>query len=210
MIGGLLGMLFGGGRNAVAETVELFRENAERGAERDSARSAAALNQYAAEFSHSRRSWFDALIDGMNRVPRPAMAIGTLGLFVSAMVDPIWFAERMTGIALVPEPLWWLLGAIVSFYFGSRYQAKSQDFQRSIADSLARAPQVTEGLRALRALEAGAATVEPAVSAAVAEPSLATSPAEPGPATEAHEPPEVAQSISGPNPALTDWRRSVG
>ena len=24
------------------------------------------------------------------------------------------------GLALVPEPLWWLLGAIVSFYFGAR------------------------------------------------------------------------------------------
>ena len=46
------------------------------------------------------------------------MAIGTIGLFVSAMIDPIWFASRMQGIALVPEPLWWLLGAIVSFYFG--------------------------------------------------------------------------------------------
>ena len=26
----------------------------------------------------------------------------------------------MQGLALVPEPLWWLLGAIVSFYFGAR------------------------------------------------------------------------------------------
>lgn len=26
----------------------------------------------------------------------------------------------MDGLALVPEPLWWLMGAIVSFYFGSR------------------------------------------------------------------------------------------
>jgi hypothetical protein len=26
----------------------------------------------------------------------------------------------MQGLQLVPEPLWWLLGAIVSFYFGAR------------------------------------------------------------------------------------------
>ena len=26
----------------------------------------------------------------------------------------------MQGLALVPEPLWWLMGAIVSFYFGAR------------------------------------------------------------------------------------------
>ena len=36
----------------------------------------------------------------------------------------------MAGIALVPEPLWWLMGAIVSFYFGARYQLKAQEFQR--------------------------------------------------------------------------------
>lgn len=64
-------------------------------------------------------------MDGLNRLPRPALALGTLGLFVSAMVAPLWFAERMQGIALVPEPLWWLLGVIVSFYFGARHQVKS-------------------------------------------------------------------------------------
>jgi hypothetical protein len=26
----------------------------------------------------------------------------------------------MQGLGFVPEPLWWLLGAIVSFYFGAR------------------------------------------------------------------------------------------
>jgi hypothetical protein len=44
----------------------------------------------------------------------------------------------------VPEPLWWLLGAIVSFYFGACYQTKGQEFQRSIATTIARAPQVAE------------------------------------------------------------------
>ena len=43
------------------------------------------------------------------------MAFGVLGLFIAAMVDPIWFADRMAGLSLVPEPLWWLMGAIVSF-----------------------------------------------------------------------------------------------
>jgi hypothetical protein len=77
-------------------------------------------------------------MDALNRVPRPAMALGTLGLFIAAMVDPVWFSERMQGLALVPEPLWWLLGAIVSFYFGARHQAKGQEFQRSLVDHLAR------------------------------------------------------------------------
>ena len=80
----------------------------------------AALAQLAQEFEHPRESWFDATISGLNRLPRPALAIGTLGLFVYAMADPIGFADRMQGLDLVPDQLWWLLGAIVSFYFGAR------------------------------------------------------------------------------------------
>ena len=50
----------------------------------------------------------------------PMLALGTLGLFVYAMIDPVHFAERMVGLNYVPEPLWWLLAAIVGFYFGAR------------------------------------------------------------------------------------------
>ncbi|NDR56513.1 carboxylesterase [Pseudoruegeria sp. M32A2M] len=160
MINELVSTLFGSGRNVVVETVEVFRENAENGAERDAEQVQSALSQFAAEFALEQRSTFDKVIDGLNRVPRPAMALGTLGLFVSAMVDPIWFASRMQGIALVPEPLWWLLGAIVGFYFGARHQAKGQDFQRSIATTLARAGQVTQGISALRALQSGSGVEE--------------------------------------------------
>lgn len=155
VISQILASVFGSGRNVVAETVEVFRENAENGAARDAAQAQAALAQFAAEFAMERKSLFDQVIDGLNRIPRPAMALGTLGLFVSAMVDPIWFASRMQGIALVPEPLWWLLGAIVGFYFGARHQAKGQEFQRSIATTLSRASQVKDGIAALQALEAG-------------------------------------------------------
>lgn len=133
----LFGLVFGGGSNVVKDTVEVFRENAEAGAARDHALTTGALAQFAAEFAAAKSSPFDRLIDGLNRIPRPALAFGTLGLFVSAMADPEWFAARMAGMALVPEPLWWLLGAIVSFYFGARHQSKSQEFQKSITRSVA-------------------------------------------------------------------------
>lgn len=80
----------------------------------------AALSQLGAEFQQERSSWFDIAIDGINRLPRPMLAMGTLGLFVYSMADPIGFASRMQGLDLVPDQLWWLLGAIVSFYFGAR------------------------------------------------------------------------------------------
>ncbi|WP_458790424.1 holin family protein [Yoonia sp. MH D7] len=129
--------VFGGGRNIVAETVEVCRENAENGAVRAADQKTAALAQFAAEFSQPRQSGFDRFIDGLNRLPRPLLALGTIGLFVMAMVDPVWFEFRMIGISAVPEPLWWLMGAIVSFYFGARHQTKGQEFQRQAVQTVA-------------------------------------------------------------------------
>lgn len=152
LIGNILGVIFGGGRNAVRETIEVFRPNAEAEAVRDAAREAAALAQFAAEFGIERKGRFDRFIDGLNRLPRPMLAFGVLGLFGAALVDPVWFAARMQGVALVPEPLWWLMGAIVSFYFGARHQTKAQDYQRGLAETLARAPDVVRHIRDLEAL----------------------------------------------------------
>ena len=154
LIGSLLGTLFGSGRNVVAETAEVFRVNAEAEAQRAAASQGAALAQFGQEFARPRQGWFDRLMDALNRLPRPMMALGTIGLFVSAMVAPLWFAERMQGIALVPEPLWWLLGAIVSFYFGARHQAKGQEFQRQIAATMAAVPTMVQNVETLRSLRA--------------------------------------------------------
>lgn len=186
----LLGMIFGSGRNVIAETAEVFRENAEAGAGREARIKEATLAQFAAEFARPSRGLFDRAIDGLNRLPRPLLAFGCIGLMVAAMADPIWFAARMQGVALVPEPLWWLMGAVVSFYFGARHQAKGQDFQRSVAETMARAGQVSANLRALEALDRGA-------TLAVGEGEAPARPTAPAP------PPET-----GPNPALQDWRAS--
>jgi hypothetical protein len=192
MIGDFLGMLLGGGRNAIRETVEVFRPNAEADAQRAAAQGAAALQQFAAEFGLERRGWFDRFIDGLNRLPRPMLALGTLGLFVTAMVDPVWFAARMTGVALVPEPLWWLMGAIVSFYFGARHQAKTHELQRSLAETLARTPEVARQIEAFGRMRAAEEDDEPAVET---EPDVA-----------------VPGQPSGPsgNAALDEWRRGLG
>ena len=140
-------LVFGGG-NVIRDTAEVFRENAEARAGREAAFAQAALAQYAAEFALPRRGLFDRFIDGINRLPRPAMALGTLALFVSAMSDPVWFAERMRGLALVPEPLWWLLGAIVTFYFGARHQAKGHEFQRTLAAAALTPPVAARSIEA--------------------------------------------------------------
>ena len=155
LIDGVFGLLFGGGRNALKETVEVFRENAQEGAQLSASIQTKAMELHAKEFDRSGKGAFDKFMDGLNRMPRPLLALGTLALFVSAMISPLWFAERMQGIALVPEPLWWLLGVIVSFYFGARHQVKTQQFQREIAATVARAPQIMENIQNLRAMRSG-------------------------------------------------------
>ena len=152
LISGLFDLIFGSNRNLIKDTVEVFRANAEEDAERLQKLRVQAIEQFGREFDSKNEGWFNRAMDGVNRIPRPALAIGTLALFVAAMVDPVWFAARMQGIALVPEPLWWLLGVIVSFYFGARHQIKSQQFQKSIAQSVAMTPKVASNIEALRKL----------------------------------------------------------
>lgn len=121
---GVIERLVGGGAaavgGAVTDVAEVFRANATKRLELEHEAFEAALDQQKAEFSHAGSTWFDRVINGLNRLPRPLLALGTLGLFSYAMVDPVRFAARMEGLGYVPEPLWWLLGAIVSFYFGAR------------------------------------------------------------------------------------------
>lgn len=105
---------------ATGQIADALRPNATRKMELDHAAYTAALEALGTEFSNQRPGFFDRLMNGVNRMPRPFLALGTLGLFVYAMADPAGFAARMVGLGYVPEPLWWLLGAIVSFYFGAR------------------------------------------------------------------------------------------
>lgn len=106
--------------NAASSVAEIFHANETRRMELSAEAHRAALDAHGAEFQYGRGGWFDRLVNGINRLPRPFLALGTMGLFVFAMADPGAFAERMVGLREVPEPLWWLLGAIVSFYFGAR------------------------------------------------------------------------------------------
>ncbi|MEM9434082.1 MAG: 3TM-type holin [Pseudomonadota bacterium] len=120
----MISALLGGGAQAIGKSVkdvsEVFRPNATRAMELEHQTFAGVLSQYGQEFVLPNATWFDSFVNGLNRLPRPMMALGTMGLFGFAMVDPIAFSARMQGLSYVPEPLWWLLGAIVSFYFGAR------------------------------------------------------------------------------------------
>ncbi len=111
----------------------------------------AVLEQLSAEFSQRQVTPFDRLINGLNRLPRPALALGTLGLFVYAMADPVGFGVRMQGLVLVPDQLWWLLGAIVSFYFGARELHYLRDRRPPVkVDDVLAVTKAQDALEALR------------------------------------------------------------
>ena len=123
---GVIGKLIGGPGavtalgEAAMGVAEVFVPSATKRMELSAEAQMAALRQLGEEYQHPALSWFDRLVNGLNRMPRPMLAFGTIGLFTYAMVDPEAFAQRMVGLNAVPEPLWWLLGAIVAFYFGAR------------------------------------------------------------------------------------------
>jgi hypothetical protein len=116
---GLIQDILGIGRT-VGTVAEVFVPNKTEAQSQEHLRAMAAHAQFSAEFQHQRIGFFDRLVDALNRLPRPVMALGTVGLFAFAMCDPSAFTTRMQGLHHIPEPLWWLLGAIVSFYFGAR------------------------------------------------------------------------------------------
>lgn len=146
----LAGLLFGNGRNMVVETAGAFRVNAEANAGRSADLMGQGLAQYAAEFAPRNKGRFDQFMDGVNRIPRPLMVFAMLGLIAMAMLDPVWFAARMQGLQLVPDPLWAVMALIVGFYFQGRFQLKGQEFRRSMDASTARLPTVLANIEKIQ------------------------------------------------------------
>ncbi len=90
------------------------------------------------------------------------------------MAEPRGFSIRMQGLNLVPEPLWWLLGAIVSFYFGARelHHQRRRGVVSTAGAILARgtdAPDETPPDPPVAALASRAAAIDPDRNAAVEE-----------------------------------------
>jgi hypothetical protein len=117
------------------ELIEVFKPNAESAAERDhverlalSEQDMAALQQFAAEFhARANRTWWDSLVDGLNRLPRPLITLGILAFFVLAPLEPVRFLEVARVYQIMPDGFWALLSVIIAFYFGGRMQLKRQD-----------------------------------------------------------------------------------
>lgn len=194
LIGRIFTTVFGGGRNVVAETAEAFRPNAEAADQRSADAQSAALQQMAAEFG-AGGGWFNRLVNGLNRLPRPVIAFGIVGLFVAAMVDPVWFASRMEGLTLVPDQLWTLMGVVVAFYFGARemHKLRSGGMAKEAARIHGQAPQVAANIQAYDDLRQ-------------------RSPDRPGAADSGPDADTTLEAVSAAtseNPALAEWQKGA-
>ena len=154
---GMIGNLFGGpaALAAARDVAEVLTPSATRRMELSAETQMAALAQMGDEFQLPALGRFDRFVNGLNRLPRPLLAFGTIGLFIYAMQDPQGFAARMVGLNAVPEPLWWLLGAVVAFYFGARETWYFRNRAAPLAETTLPPKQKAEENAALRDWQAG-------------------------------------------------------
>lgn len=104
------------GVNTLVETV--FGNKKERDAS-EAAYRGKVYDQFASEFGHSK-TWWDSLIDGLNRLPRPLMTFGTIYIFYMCWNDPEKFVLGTKALELMPKEGWYILGAVVVFWFGGK------------------------------------------------------------------------------------------
>ncbi len=152
---GLRQWIFGKGISSVGNVVEqvggVFRPNAEASDAREHDYRTAALAQYAAEFQQRQnRTWFDSLADGLNRLARPIITISVLGMLPAVVIWPERSAIAIQALQLLPTGYWAFVSIIIGFYYGGRMQIKSQEFEKSVVEAVARAPQTIENMRRLR------------------------------------------------------------
>ncbi len=152
MIGAIMQLLSGGVIDKVGGLVKtVFGDKEKRDDQRAEADSAS-MNAFTAESGalRSNRNWFDSLIDGLNRLPRPLGFFGIIGLFGWAVVDPMQFTVAMTALGVVPDWLQQALVMVLAFYYAGRWIAKDMKFGtpnvKKVKEVLALQKTLREGL----------------------------------------------------------------
>lgn len=181
-----VGQILGGGLSKTAKGIaSIFTENKEARGQRRHESDMARLGQYAAEFRRLEdRTWWDSLVDGLNRLPRPLLAFMTIGYFLFAYFDPSEFQVLNVALEAIPEQMWVLLGAIVSFYFVAREFAKQRGQKLSMSKV-----QFAEQQRRIREIRDTAAAAGPLIEDEAFETEMA----------------DRSQPLS--NAAIAEWNR---
>ena len=119
----------------IADVVHRGQERKHGNVEKDNQRrfelDKASINQFAKEFTDNK-NWFDSLINGVNRLPRPLFALTACAIYMAYNSSPFVLLARgdisyLIFIELIQKIFndqVWLLGSIIAFYFGGRFLEK--------------------------------------------------------------------------------------
>lgn len=137
---------------------------------------AQASANYQSEFQmRGQRFWFDSLIDGLNRLPRPFIAFAVLGVMIYAPIDPLHFTIIMQAYSIVPEWLTYIFAQIILLYFGGRMLDKwSGDMGGANAKDVKKVLEVTKELQVMREQEKRGEAITEAMTGRPREPLAVT------------------------------------
>ena len=134
----VLGTLFGGADRLLGR----FFPNKDMQLDADTQALINAQQQFSREFQRPT-NLLDSIINAINRLPRPILALSAIGMLYFPFFDPITFVVAMQAMELVPPWLWGLVSGNVTFYFGSRTLEKhrGQKVNKEALDSFLKAKQ---------------------------------------------------------------------
>lgn len=127
------------GVKAVGDTVVnvkgAFTGNRQEQDEQQSKKFLMGLQAYSAEFApRENRTWWDSLWDGLNRMPRPLIVVAIFWYFILAYKNPTEFQVLNVALETVPDNMWYIMSAVVSFYFVAREFQKNRDNKMALTD----------------------------------------------------------------------------
>ncbi|NIU83357.1 MAG: hypothetical protein GWN64_07720 [Candidatus Thorarchaeota archaeon] len=78
------------------------------------------LKAYAAEMGKENKNLWDSIVDGINRLVRPILALIAISLFLICLIYPNYAKNVSVAFYGLPNNLYYILLTIISFYFGGR------------------------------------------------------------------------------------------
>jgi len=146
---GLVNLLGGGIVETVRKGIGMFTGDKAAREAGYHEESMASHNQFAAEFQVQNRTWFDSLIDGLNRLPRPVIVGMVIYYFVTAVRDQLEFQKINIALDTVPPDMWQIALIIIAFYFVAREFQKSRDKKMAMSKA-----DFEEHMRRIKKLDA--------------------------------------------------------
>ena len=111
-----------GGVDDIAKTLVGSQLERDR---QDADHQASVTDAYMAEFvRHSNRTWWDSLIDGLNRSVRPVWSYFVLVFMAYGAYNPAWFAVVAQSWSLAGTLMTAMFMTVVGFWFGGRFLSK--------------------------------------------------------------------------------------